>query len=620
MEVELQEIRDFLADVPPFDLLSEEALNSLVRKIGIRYIRRDSALPADKETPSALFVIRQGSVSLYTEDNDLYGMLTEGELCTSFCLDEGRGTVIARTTEDTLVYAIPCTVLFDIVEQHPEVVSFLKDTPHRRLKDAVKSSQEKASQTATLMNTALSDLIGEDIIDIEHDSSIYEAAVKMTEFGVSSLLITDAGKLTGIITDRDIRSRCLAKGLSPDKPVSKIMTPDPMHMSSDALAFDALMAMTRKNFHHLPVIDDGKALGIITATDLIRQEGKNAVHLTRSVYRAETIEALAEVSKMIPDLQLQIVSTGGSAEHVGRAVTAVSSAITRRLIELAELKFGPAPVPYAWVAAGSQARREQSSHSDQDNGLIISDKMKPEDDEWFKQLAEYVCGGLDACGFIYCPGNAMAMNPEWRQTKKVWSSYFTKWINTPKPKSLMFSSIFFDLRVIAGKEGLLKGIQKNISKLSKNNQLFLALMTVNALHHRTPLGFFRDFVLIDDGEHKDTLDLKHNGIVPIIDLARIYALAEGLTAVNTIERLTKAAGTRSLSKDGSANLLDAYEFIGGLRIEHQAEQIRKGQQADNFLSPKQLSRLERAHLRDAFKVIQTMQESLSQRYHAGNIG
>ena len=86
MEVELQEIRDFLADVPPFDLLSEEALNSLVRKIGIRYIRRDSALPADKETPSALFVIRQGSVSLYTEDNDLYGMLTEGELCTSFCV------------------------------------------------------------------------------------------------------------------------------------------------------------------------------------------------------------------------------------------------------------------------------------------------------------------------------------------------------------------------------------------------------------------------------------------------------------------------------------------------------------------------------------------------------
>ena len=246
--------------------------------------------------------------------------------------------------------------------------------------------------------------------------------------------------------------------------------------------------------------------------------------------------------------------------------------------------------------------------------------MKPEDGEWFKQLAEYVCGGLDACGFIYCPGNAMAMNPEWRQTKKVWASYFTNWINTPEPKSLMLSSIFFDLRVIAGKESLLKSLQKNISKLSKNNQLFLALMTVNALHHRTPLGFFRDFVLIHDGEHKDTFDLKHNGIVPVIDLARIYALAEGLTVVNTVDRLKQAAGSRSLSKDGSANLLDAYEFISGLRIRHQAEQIRKGEEADNFLSPKQLSKLERTHLRDAFKVIQTMQESLSKRYHTGLIG
>ena len=620
MEVELQEIRDFLADVPPFDLLSDEALNSLVRKIGIRYIRRGSALPVDDESPSSLYVIRQGSVSLYTAEDELYGMLAEGELCTAFCVDEGRDTFEARTTEDTLVYSVPCSVLFDIVAEHPEVVAFLKDTPHRRLKEAVKSSQLKASQTATLMNTPLSELIGEQIIDIEHDASIFDAAVKMTEFGVSSLLITDSGKLTGIITDRDIRSRCLAKGLSPEVPVSEIMTADPMHMSSSALAFDALMAMTRKNFHHLPVIDNGKPLGIVTATDLIRQEGKNAVHITRSIHRAETIEALAEVSKMIPDLQLQIVSTGGSAEHVGRAVTAVSSAITRRLIELAEIKFGPAPVLFAWVAAGSQARREQSSHSDQDNGLIISNELKPEDAAWFSQLAEYVCGGLDACGFIYCPGNAMAMNPEWCQTEEVWTGYFTSWINTPKPKSLMLSSIFFDIRVIYGDESMLSNIQEKISGLTKNNQLFLALMTVNALHHRTPLGFFRDFVLIDDGEHKDTLDLKHNGIVPIIDLARIYALAEGLTAVNTIDRLTQAAGTPSLSKDGAANLLDAYEFIGELRIEHQAAQIRKGEKADNFLSPKQLSRLERAHLRDAFKVIQTMQEALSQRYHAGHIG
>lgn len=618
MEVELQEIRDFVALVPPFDLLPENELNVLVRKLGIRYIRRGKSLSEGGENTSSVFIIRQGSVSLYSEDDKLFGMLAEGDLSTAYCDEGGDEALDARATEDTLVYCIPCDVLFDIIKKHPDVAAFLKDAPDRRLSDAVKNSQHKASQTATLMNTPLSALISEELIDIDHESSIHDAAVKMTEFGVSSLLIMDSGKLSGILTDRDMRSRCLATGLSADVPVSEIMTRDPICVGSESLAFDALMMMTQKNIHHLPVIDGEKALGIITATDLIRQEGKNSVHITRSIHRAESVVSLAEISKLIPDLQLQITSTGGSAEHVGRAVTAVSSAITRRLIELAEIKYGPAPVTYAWIAAGSQARREQSSHSDQDNGLIISNEMKPEDEGWFAKLADFVCDGLDACGFIYCPGDAMAKNPQWRQTEKIWTRYFLGWINTPEPKSLMLSSIFFDIRVIAGDKKLLSNILQKVSSETKSNQLFLAHMTANALQHRTPLGFFRDFVLIDEGEHKDTLDLKHKGLVPIIDMARIYALAEGLEAVSTTERLEKAAGSASLSEDGAANLLDAYELISRLRVEHQARQIRKGENADNFLSPKKLSRLERAHLKDAFKVVQTMQESLSQRYHAGH--
>ena len=397
------------------------------------------------------------------------------------------------------------------------------------------------------------------------------------------------------------------------------MTHAPVHVGSDTLAFDALMLMTKKNIHHLPVVDEGRVCGIISATDLIRHEGKNAVHISRLIHKAETVEVLVEISQTIPGLQQQLVSLGGSAEHVGKAITAVSNAITRRLIEMAEEKFGPPPVPYAWIAAGSQARFEQSSHSDQDNGLIISDEMKTEDAAWFTKLADFVCDGLDACGFIYCPGDAMAKNPQWRQTQSIWTGYFEKWINTPEPKALMLSSIFFDVRVVHGEKKLLRDIQKKILPLTKHNQLFLAHMTANSLQHRTPLGFFRDFVLVDDGEHKDTLDLKHNGIVPIIDLARIYALAEGLKTANTIARLKKAAGSPSLSRDGAANLLDAFEFISDLRMEHQAEQIRKGDAADNFLSPKSLSRLQREHLKDAFKVVQSMQEFLSQRYHAGHI-
>jgi CBS domain-containing protein len=126
---------------------------------------------------------------------------------------------------------------------------------------------------------------------------------------------------------------------------------------------------------------------------------------------------------------------------------------------------------------------------------------------------------------------------------------------------------------------------------------------------RPPLGFFRDFVLISDGEHKLSLDIKHNGIAPIVDLARIYALAEGIAPVNTIERLQKAAGTPSLSKESAANLIDAYEFLGILRVEHQAHLLQAGKAPNNYLPPQNLSKLEREHLKDAFKVIKALQDS-----------
>ena len=154
---------------------------------------------------------------------------------------------------------------------------------------------------------------------------------------------------------------------------------------------------------------------------------------------------------------------------------------------------------------------------------------------------------------------------------------------------------------------------------SWSNQIFIAFMVANALTHRPPLGFFRNFVLIHDQEHDNTLDIKHRGIVPIVDIARVYALSEGLTAVNTSERLQAACECGAMSREMSENLIDALEYISSLRNQHQTERIRLGKKADNYLDPKELSGLERGHLKDAFAIIKSMQEVLEQRYQAGRI-
>jgi len=420
-----------------------------------------------------------------------------------------------------------------------------------------------------------------------------------------------------MITDRDLRNRCLATRLDPQRPVRDIMT-DQLHTAStDTLGFEALMRMTRLNVHHLPIMDGSRVRGVVSTSDLVRVQSANAVYLVGDIRRADSTETLAAISGRLSELQIQLAGSGATADQIGQAVTAVTDAITLRLLELAEAELGPPPVPYAWLAGGSQARREQSSHSDQDNALLIADHMKPEHDAYFAALASKVNDGLDACGYVYCPGEVMAKNPKWRQSMKIWTKYFNTWIKRPEPMALMLSSVFFDLRPIRDTEDLFGELHERVLKLCQSDRIFIAYMAANALKHRPPLGFFRKFVLIHGGEHNQTFDIKHRGVVPIVDLARVYALSEGLPETNTLERLRAAAAAGALSKDGAANLTDAAELIGTLRMRHQAHQLKHGEPADNFLSPDELSPMERDHLRHAFSLINTMQESLGQRYQAG---
>jgi CBS domain-containing protein len=290
----------------------------------------------------------------------------------------------------------------------------------------------------------------------------------------------------------------------------------------------------------------------------------------------------------------------------------VGYATTRRLLAMAEDKLGPPPVPYLWLACGSQGRQEQTGVSDQDNCLIIDDAMQPGDDAYFKALAKFVSDGLDACGYFYCPGDMMATADRWRQPLAVWRGYFDRWIATPNPEAQMLASVMFDLRPIGGDFGLFAELQEATLKKAAANSIFVGHMIANSLKHTPPLGLFRGFATVRSGEHKNTIDLKHNGVVPIVDLGRIYALQGQLTVANTRARLEGAIEAGKLSTTGGRDLLDAYDLIAEIRLEHQAAQIRRGEKPGNFMAPTDLSDFERSHLRDAFVVVKTMQSAVGQ--------
>jgi CBS domain-containing protein len=374
--------------------------------------------------------------------------------------------------------------------------------------------------------------------------------------------------------------------------------------------------MLERRIGHLPITEGGRLVGIVTQTDLTRFQAVSSARLIGEIARAADAAAIAQITANIPALLAQVVAAGNRHEVVTRLITDIADAATRRLLRLAEDSLGAPPVPYLWLACGSQGRQEQTGVSDQDNCLFLSDDARPEHDDYFAALAKFVSDGLNTAGYVYCPGEMMATTPRWRQPLRVWRDYFRGWIARPDPMAQMLASVMYDLRPIGGDEGLYSGLQKATLDASAANSIFMAHMASNALKHTPPLGLLGGFATIRSGEHKAQLDLKMNGVVPIVDLGRIYALRGRLTEVNTRARIVAAIEARAVSSSGGADLLAAYDLIADLRLTHQAAEVRDGQKPDNFMAPSSLSALERSHLRDAFVVVRTMQSALG---HAGAV-
>ena len=614
MEIELEEIRNFIAQHPPFDVLEPEILNTVTKQLTIRYFRRGNVFP-ETESVNNLVIIRTGAIEFRDSQDQLIDKLAEGDVyLPGYYQNFNSGEIKGVCAEDSLVYVFPFEKLEKLRQQSRNFDLQFNQSINERLRHAVELTHAADMRDLSAMKLEVSGLTDRVPVIVDAATSIQEAAKIMTAEFVSSILVTENNQLAGLLTDRDIRSRCVAKGIALDQPVSLIMTTDLETISDTSLLSEALLAMTRNQIHHLPVLRKGEAVGVLTTSDIVRHLTTNPALISTDIYKANSVEALIKISSRLPELQLQLSLSSATAKHIGEVFSSITDTISSRLCELAEAEYGAAPVNYVWTAGGSQARNEQTSHSDQDNALLISDEYKPEHEAYFSALANFVCDGLNSCGYVYCPGNAMASNPQWRQPVMVWKTYFEKWIATPEPKSLMLSSIFFDLRPVYGDFDLFTGLQKDVLEQTKHNELFISLMVGNALTHQPPLGFFRNFVMVQDEQHKNTLDIKHRGVVPIVDIARVLALDNGLAEVNTIERLDAAYQCKALSHEMHQNLTDALEFIASLKIRHQAKQIKAGLSGDNYLPPAELSGLEKSHLKDSFAIIKTMQQFFESRY------
>lgn len=618
MDIEQLAIRDFLAKCPPLVELPATALANLAEAIEVRHIPQGEEILTVGADNAFVFLIRAGAVDVLLENGEWYGRFGESDwVGYRSVMRGGKVSMTVRTHENSVLYAVPGALFLSLLAQFERVNQYFTERKPERLRNAL---QDIRGGGFALMAMHVRDLMKLPML-VGKSESIRQVACQMSDCNAPTAIVTaEDGSLCGIVTDVDFRKRVVAEGLSVELPISDIMTPNPLTLSSRDQASEALSLMTRRNIRHLPVVDGNDVVGVISALDLLRSQGDNAVYLVGDIFTAKDVGRLAELSRGLPNILVNLVKQSLPANDIGHAITSIGQAIVRRLLMMAEAQLGEPPVPYAFIVAGSMARREQTAHSDQDNGMILSDEYnETEHGEYFRSVAKFVSDGLNECGYVYCPGDVMATNDQWRQPLAVWRGYFDTWINKPEPKALMYSSIFFDLRCLHGDDSLLSHLQEEVLSKTRASTLFQAFMAGNALSHKPPIGFFRGFVLDKDSKDEKSdkgMDMKKRGVVPVIDMARLYALAGGLKPINTWERLDAIAQAGLLSGSMVDDLRDAFELISMVRLQHQAKQIAKGQKPNNYVPPEALSALERRHLKDAFEVISTMQSSMTTRYQA----
>lgn len=625
MQAEILEIKAFLAQYPPFDELPEEVLNDISHNVEISYYREGTPIIHFGDQIHDLFIVRSGVVEVYRRKGELYNRLDEGDLFGQMgLLTNNKVRFPVKAIEDTLVYCIPEATFQKLYEEYENFADFVEVEDAARLRQAMSNSSDANDLTTSKVRT----LLTREPITIERSEPIQKAAIKMAEENVSALLIVDPDReeededdnsVIGIITDRDLCTRVLATGLSPEDPVSDVMTTELVSLDHNAYVYEAMLTMLRYNVHHLPVLKNQQPIGIIEVSDIVRYESQSSLLLVSSIFQQQNIDELKALSEQVKDSFVRMVNEDANSHMVGSAMSVIGRSFKQRILELAEEKFGEPPVPYCFLALGSMARDEQLIVTDQDNAIILDESYDEAlHGDYFAQLADFVCKGLDQCGYVLCTGDIMATNPMWRMTKREWEECFADWIDNPNPKALLNSSIFFDLDGVYGRVKWAEQLNGFIVRRARKNNRFLACLARNALNRTPPLGFFKSFVMEKDGQHKNSINLKRRGTAPLADLIRVHALAVGSRSQNSFERLDDIIDAGILPQGRAQDLRDAMEFISTVRIRHQAIDVESQIDPDNNIEPDNLSDFERRNLKDAFQILSNAQNFLKFRYQANS--
>ncbi|MGJ5640868.1 DUF294 nucleotidyltransferase-like domain-containing protein [Formosa sp. S-31] len=631
-----ERVADFIKHFPPFDLLSKEQLLDISKEVKIKYLDKENTIyRANTALHDQFYMIYKGAVKLKKVINDKLETIDKFDEGDVFGLRplfaHENYAITAITEEETILYCIPIDIFKPIIEQNKQVNQYLIESFASNTENPFSNEFEKKLHLDDEVKLDFSKELFEmqpvrlvkNVVTTKKETSIREAAKLMSTHNVGSIIIEEKECPIGIITDKDLRIRVATGDYAIDDTVAAIMNSPVLCYNRNITIAQAQITMMKHKINQIVVTKDGtphsKIVGVFSEHDIIVMKGTNPSVLMKAIKRANSTKELKRIREKIMMLLEGYIQQNIPLTHINNIIFELNDATIKRVIERCIDKLDQAPpVKFAWMSLGSQGRKEQLLHTDQDNAIVFENVDADHLEEvrtYFLTLAKKVNKRLKNIGFAYCPGEMMAKNPRWCLSLEEWETQFSDWTKETGDDELLLCSIFFDFDITYGDAALTNALSDHIMEITRNNMIFLSKLGASSLRSPSPLGFFRQFLVEQDGEHKDFFDLKKRAIMPVTDAGRLLALHYQTKNINnTAERFEKFAELMPEDKELFLSCSYASKALLKFRTKHGLLNNDNGR----FIALAELSKEEKMKLKRCFKAIAKVQELIKLKFNLKN--
>jgi len=289
---------------------------------------------------------------------------------------------------------------------------------------------------------------------------------------------------------------------------------------------------------------------------------------------ADSVEQL----KSVREREQEALEAEMASPSAGEAIVTLNElhdALIARAIALAEEEtarsgHGAPPVPYAYLLYGSGGRSEQTTHSDQDSGIVYADAEDEADKErhreYFLRLAERVVRSLISIGYPPCEGNVISSNPEWCLSLAGWSARIDGWFAEPSWENVRYLLIAADARPIGGDRALAERLRSRFYGDLSGHPLIARRMMENTLRHKVLVGVFGQLLTERYGEDAGSVDIKYGAYIPMVNAFRLLAVQAGIRETNTLNRIEALRREGMIGDEEAAEAAEAFALFLKLRM------------------------------------------------------